>query len=297
MIRPVFSKPAGVDRVVLHAAAASLVLAGLAAPLQAASLFSLSEVYPTFPDAEDYELLCEDAGASQSSCTGTYAFEGSELNYQTSAESQFGVLKAAGAASIIRTGDSSGLSTGPESFDVFSSSSFRDQWTISGLPAGSTGTLSLAFQLTGAWDFGSANAGISNSFGMFVYGQGSIDADPLSFGGDSGLLSQTVILETPFTFGTEIDFSVFLGAGSFLYDLQDGGFDGQGSFLDLSNTAVMTAIVVADSEGNILPAFSLSTSSGAELFDGLAVVPVPAALPLFLSSLAGLVFWRRRACA
>lgn len=294
--RPRASRPAQ-----LGTLAAGLLLAGFGGQLSAASLHTGSEVFWYHP-ADDYEyhFVCEEWGSSSAACGGIYSFEGSDLHYQANAQADFGVLKAYGSTSISQVGSPSGASTGPEGFDAWAESAFRDQWTISGQPAGTTGTLHLSFDLTGSWDFSdpdifqSSNAGISHSFGMWVYGQGWVDGG-LSFSGSSGTLSETITLSTSFIFGDELDFRVSLGAGSFLFDLEDGGFDGQGSYLDLSNTAIMTAIVVTDTEGNT-SSFSLSTSSEAMLFEELAPspIPVPAALPLFLGGLAGLMLWRRK---
>jgi hypothetical protein len=87
---------------------------------------------------------------------------------------------------------------------------------------------------------------------------------------------------------------VSLTAGSYLGDF---GHD-ISSNLDLSNTAEMTAIIVKDANGNVIP-FDLDTESGALLFSRLApglntAVPEPASLGLFGFGLVGLVMARRK---
>lgn len=90
-------------------------------------------------------------------------------------------------------------------------------------------------------------------------------------------------LTTQFIFGTPFDFTVNLSAGSTLWNLSQGGYDGLTSFMDLSHTAMMNAIVVQDGEGGVIP-FTLATDSNAMLFSELAppAGPVPASLPLLL---------------
>jgi hypothetical protein len=104
---------------------------------------------------------------------------------------------------------------------------------------------------------------------------------------DSQLPDYTSILSTELIFGEEFDFSVNLSGGSGLSNLTMGGYDGQTSYLGMS--AKMSSIVVKDSFGNVIP-FSLSTASGAALFNELATaVPIPAAIWLFGSGLLGLI--------
>jgi hypothetical protein len=123
----------------------------------------------------------------------------------------------------------------------------------------------------------------------------SLNGDDSPFNTGSWFPPYTALLTTTFTFGEILDFAVFLSGGSQLWNLNNGGYDGQSSFMDLSNTAVMEAIVVKDSGGTVVPSFGLSTDSGAPIFDNLApaVVPVPAAVWLFGSAL-GLLGWMRR---
>ena len=55
------------------ALATSLLMAGFAAPLQAATLFSYSEGFVVNNGNDDNELFCEDFGTTQSSCSGIYS--------------------------------------------------------------------------------------------------------------------------------------------------------------------------------------------------------------------------------
>jgi len=142
----------------------------------------------------------------------------------------------------------------------------------------------LNFDITGSYD-SNVDAGLIFGFGLNNYTK-SI------YVSDNQLPDYTGILTTEFTFGEEFDFSVYLTGGSLLYNLNMGGYDGQTSYLGMS--AIMSAIVVKDSFGNVIP-FSLSTASGAALFNELATtVPIPAAIWLFGSGLLGLLGISRR---
>jgi hypothetical protein len=136
------------------------------------------------------------------------------------------------------------------------------------------------------------NTDLSNGLELWNYDLGTLTdtAGQSPPWGTSGAFSYTGVLSTPFTFGEALDFRVAMSAIAALGYLSDGGYDGQAAFIDASNTAVMSAIVVKDGSGTAVP-FNLSTASEATLFDELApaVVPVPGAIWLLGSGLLGMI--------
>mgnify|MGYP005811576971 CR=1 FL=1 len=245
------------------------------------------------------ESICSSysGNGSETQCQGYW----SGLQYNSFASAEYGVLKVYGAQSVSALTDNGGLSETPYYVSADGSAAFRDQWTIFGEPTGTTGILQLSFDMTGSYEYTYANSGVGVGFSMFVFGSGLAQSDPawVPVSGGSGNLAYTHTFTTEFTYGVPLDFQVFLTGGSSLYAL-DSDTNFRSSMLDLSNTAVMNAVIVKDTNGNEVP-FAISTESAAELFYELAppaaVVPVPAAVWLFGSAVGGLLAFRRRATA
>jgi len=274
----------------------ALLFAGYQAGASAASLHASADVGAFDITGAPLGFICQDSSTSGSpaQCLGTYNFSNSELNYHSTASADYGVIRFYGESSINKTAAGS---SGPFAISTGAGAYFRDQWTITGGAAGTTGSLELSFDVTGTYDNSMPDTGLTTGLELWNYNLSTLtdtagQVPPL---GSSGTWSYTGVLTTPFTFGEVLDFRVAMGGGSVLLNLSEGGYDGQAAFLDLSNTAVMNAIVVKDSSGTVSP-FSLSTVSGAVLFDELApaVVPVPPAVWLFGSGLLGLVGMARR---
>lgn len=259
------------------AAAAVLTLAAGAAWAQASTF---SQVGSSHYDADDglTETLCFDFSATGAAkdCTGSHDFAGSVLSYGATASADYGVLKVMGSSSIARETAAAEPTGGY--FSTVATASFRDQWVIGGRPAGSTGTLTLVVDVTGS--FGSSGVDTGYSYGLSLWNRNTN-----VFAIDNRTPSYEGRLTTSFTFGETLDFQVFLIGGSQLYRVDAGGRDGQSSFMNMANTAVVTALVVQDSGGNAV-SFSLATASGAEHFAALAPVPEPAAAALLLAGLA-----------
>lgn len=234
-------------------------------------------------------------------CQGTYGFLNADLNYTAKSSAQYGTLTAFGGSSVVRPG-AGGTGT---AYGVVTeaSSSFRDQWTISGQPDGTVGVLSLIFDITGSYFFGDVSTGVSTTFSLIGFNpfQFSSDHPAVSFSPTVQLIDNQAILTANFTFGSALDFQINLGAGSRLFDLIENAYDGQSSFMDLFNTAEMRGIRVT-SQSNEVVAFSLTTASNAELFDQLALaaqpsptgVPEPTSVALIAAALLGLCVTKRR---
>jgi hypothetical protein len=293
------SRPRGSRAAALIAIPASLLLtAGLA---QAATLMAYTGVQAYTANDEplydgNEESICSsysDTG-SVNECQGNW----SGLEYHTFSSAEYGVLKVYGAQSVGGLTDNGGLSETPYYVSAIGSAGFRDQWTIYGEPTGTTGTLQLSFNITGSFDYATANTGVTVGLGMFVFGSGPAQSDPsyVPVSGGIGTLDYTHTFTTQFTYGVPIDFQIFLTGGSVLYGL-DSDDTFRSSMFDLSNTAVMNAVIVKDTIGNEV-SFAIETASSAALFYELApqaaVVPVPAAVWLLGSGLVGLLGLRRR---
>lgn len=242
--------------------------------------------YDSNTDNQDGGYACSNFSAGATvGCSGstTTPTTGATLNYLTTATANYGVLKAGGSSSI------SGAGGTPDYTDyssAYGEAYFADSWTITG--GTGTGTLELKFALDGSYDFSQVGSGVLAGFGLvnldnYSYSSGT----PTFSSGGPGAISNVVILSTSFTFGTPVDFFVDLTAGSNLWDLGSN----ISSYLDLSETAQMEAIIVKDANGDVIP-FNLSTDSGAPLFARLAPgipspsVPEPSSLALFAGLLA-----------
>ena len=218
-------------------------------------------------------------------CQGTYNFLGSTLDYNVTSLADYGILRISSETTIISATPSSG---GPDSIVAEGSAGFVDTWVINGGIPGTTGTLGLTFDVDGTYS-NSSSASVS----LFLRMHTSIN----EFGVDeiTNLPPHTGILTAPFTFGEEFYLYVDFFSSASLTDLSTGGFTGQTAFINMLDTAIMSDIVVKDSNDDVTP-FTLSTASGAALFDELAPseVPIPPAFWLFGSGLLGLVGIARR---
>jgi hypothetical protein len=229
--------------------------------------------------------------STNSNCSGAYSFAGSTANYSTFSSADYGILKSAGSVSISRPAGPAG-SGGPYQISAFAVSRFEDQWTIGGATPGTTGHLTLQFSITG--DYGNSGVGTGYSYGLYLR-----TFTPFHDSTDNQLPSYTGSVSADFTFGTALDFEVGLIAGGNLYNLQNGGTNGQFAFLDMSHTAMISGATVTDANGNVIP-FTLQTASNSANFQGLgaaAATPEPSTFVLLAG--AGLTFamFRKRTLA
>jgi len=283
--------------------------AAFAAPLLSSSIIIIDNYVDSFGGPGAWNAgFCGASGSGFRACQGSdlgyvrpgltgdvfvpFSFFGNPLNYNSNAIADYGVLKSYAQLSILGSlapfmtepNPSTGTPDTRANVTAQARASFRDQWTILGMPDGTSGTLQLTFHVTGTMS-GGGNATLSSdrisSTGAFS-----------SLQSLSVLPNTDTVLSVPFTYGTLFDFRISLGAAAFLFTFPgDNDPTGQRSSLaDFSNTAALSSIIAKDSVGNIVP-FSLSTASNAVIFNELvpAAVPVPAAVWLFGSGLLGLI--------
>lgn len=283
----------------------------LAAPLLSSSA-GITDNYRT-PDGgfgSHNTQFCSDSGAGLRACQGAdlgyvtpgltgdvfrpFSFFGNALNYNANAVADYGVLKSYAELSI--QGTLAAIQTEPDPFTGLQDtrdnvtaqafSGFRDQWTISGMPDGSTGTLQLTFQVTGTAS-GSTSGSLSLSRISPTGAFSLVQSAPI-------VPNTDIVLSVPFAFANPLDFRVQLGAAAFIHTCPpfsicvESPLGQQSSLADFSHTATLSAIVARDGVGNIVP-FSLSTASNAAIFNDLTAVPIPGAVWLFGSGLLGLV--------
>ena len=202
-------------------------------------------------------------------CNGSTSVPGTgaTLNYVTTASASYGILKAAGQSTISNPTPSG---TGPFASQSYGEAHFADKWTISG--GQGLARLQLLFNLSGTYNISAVNSGAILDFFLANLDthEGSSPLLPI-LSTDSGTqtLAGQFALYTNFVFDVPFDFYVGLIAGSSLFELGNGGDDGLSAFLNLSTTATLAAINVADANGDIVP-FDLDTASGASLFSQLA---------------------------
>lgn len=228
-------------------------------------------------------LVCYDS----SSCVGSTNLAGSLLTYSGMSSADYGVLKASGSLSIDRAFDADDPGDGPNYVSQQSVASFQDQWTITGGTPGEIGHLILRFHITGNYDY---PIGTGVAYGLSLY-----NATSNTYSSDNQLPPYTGELTTSFIFGTAFDFRVSLVAGAQLYNMENGGFDGQASFMNMANTATLETIIVIDQTETQVP-FSLRTASESRLFDSLSTpgaVPEPGTLVLGFVGLLGVVAAKR----
>ncbi len=257
----------------------------------AASLYSSSEFFESdFDTGLPVQTPCmeESFTGSHTQCAGSFSVGSAVINYNAYASADYGVFHAYSEQSLVN-----GSTNAINLFQASGTSKFRDQWTIHGGAAGTTGTLELGFKFTG--NYSSSTTGALAATGLLLknYNLNTFD-DATEFlpSGSAGSLSYTEVLTTPVTFGVTLDFDVHLLASTLLSGQRfDTGT--MSATLDLSNTVTMTSIVVRDSSGAVIP-FNLDTASGAALFNELTPIPVPAAFWLFSSGIGGLMWMARR---
>lgn len=180
----------------------------------------------------------------------------------------------------------------PQAFQTFATGTFSESVTIpsapSGVPYGSTGTMTPGWNVTGssssgaagdAWlgIFASTNASLPNTYSntVAIHSNGHYDlVTPISF-----------TFDTPFLF--TVSSEVFAAVG---YSTTTVFSDAASA--DFLHTVILASVVVSDSFGNPLTNFTITTDSGRPFLP--AAVPVPSTLLLLGPALAGLAVMRRR---
>jgi hypothetical protein len=178
-----------------------------------------------------------------------------------------------------------------------------DRITIPGA-VGATGTMSLLWHITGgvsaSFQNGFAGAFLGISCNAVNGGPGEDCADStFNFNAGDTAFDQIVTIVVPIAFGvtTELQITVNLTASAGA----DGviGVNSAASSADFSHTGVLTAVVVRDADGNVIPDPTIISESG---FDYASVgstdpgssISEPMSLSLLGFGFAGLAFMRRK---
>lgn len=228
----------------------------------------------------------------------------------------FGVLRASSLVSLTENGFDDGANT---------MASFSDNILIQSgsMPMFANGIISAQVMLSGdlAINFGGLTGGdgasgsVSYNFDVtsklspdssfpitraVLRETGRMDFDRAfqSLPSSSGTVPPTTIfnVDIPFQFGTDFELSMSLltAASARLNELspQDGFINASSDF---GSTAVWGGITeIRDSRGNVISDFTMQSISGTNWLESQVVVPLPPAVWLFITGLAGLLVAGRR---
>lgn len=232
-------------------------------------------------------LVCSNSNGA--ACVGSVVAPGTNwtVNYDSSSSSSYGVLHA--AASVYLTGDNSlgplngGSVPFPNLASVGARGSFLDGFTIGG--GSGTGTVDLTFQVTGT----SSNTAGQSGRPQFAYVP--VVAGALDYAGQVqySVVSGSTTIPITFTFGSPFEFDIDFYALAQIYQWVPGA----SASADYSNTAILDAITVYNSQGNVVPSFTIQSESGTSYGSG-GVVPEPLTVVLVASSLLLLCFIRTK---
>jgi len=311
------------------AIAIAMLAIGFASATDAALLRSGAS-YDSSSTTEDNGFRCGSfASGATVSCDGSAFYESaegsfSEVTYSSSGSASFGNLRTEAFLTYEPDVDDPNADLNPEivqePVDVrplpnfaraFGSASFRDDWLITGAPAGTPGTLSMLYR----WDGESSSptvpgisvTGVSSlrigEIGTLETDRGTVTtivqpgtslSSPFN-----GTLDEIVRLSLDFVFGELITVQVNMSSSA-SFDLLDASAPGFRTFSDFFNTASLNGIEVTDSDGLQTP-FTLESSAGIEAFeqfstadsDPTGAIPLPSTLALLLAGCGAIVLRRR----
>ena len=221
------------------------------------------------------------------SCVGDFSLNGSQIFYTAAAQAEdLGVLNG---RSFLYLSRPSGAVVPPapqpqQRLSIEFVSGFTDTFTIHGGTAGTTGTLQVAFNVTGS-KYQSPEGLTTSSWAMSV-------RNPITGIQDSksDSLPASVIVSTSILFGEPVELRFFLNGIVSLDAVQYGGYDTQQADLSLGHTARIQQFQVTDSTGLPITA-SIVAQSGGNYF-GLLPIPEPST-QLLLTVGLGIIVLRR----
>lgn len=243
------------------------------------------------------QIFCDASGGASVACAGSGALRDlpdMELTFSTSASVGMGVLKSFASGSLSGTGVEAENSLAIIRADAW----FRDQITFFGLPAGTPGSITFSFGLSGSiWgsDLANLNPGLpfqdTNGAGW------SITARRYVAGGGSTNTSASgyeppdfVNLTLPVSFGQPEAISFILGALVNLRALEDGS----NATADFGSTAVLIGMSAYDLNGRPVSSFYATGSEDSSYLNVGPAIPEPGT---WASAACGLLvlLWRCRA--
>ncbi len=239
--------------------------------------------YARFYAATDPNTIYACQNANGIACDGSVLAPGTNwtVNYFSQGTSAFGVLND--YASVFLTGDNS-LGGFPSFESTGARSGYRDTYTIAG--GSGMGTIDFTFAVTGTTtQSGGASSGGDFQFVPIVNGQE--DFGELQ---QYGVVNGVATIPVSFTFNQPIEFTIYFYALAQVA----GWVPGSSATADFSRTAILDQTVVHDSQGQIVPNFSIESASGTA-YGANGVIPEPATTAFVASSLV--LFWFCRAVA
>lgn len=277
-----------------------ILLAALSLSASAAPVLSTIG-YVAYWKARVPQYFCDLSGGASTVCSGSGALSGlPELNlsFDTEATAGPGVLKARASGSITGVG----IETVNSLVVVRANALFRDRITFLGLQAGTPGSVTFSYALSGSiWgsDLEYLNPGLpfqdSNGAGWSVVGRRATKGGGNVIVEASGSEPPShVNLTLPVVFGQPEDLVFMLVALLNLRQISDGS----NATADFGSTATLIGMSAYDLDGRLVPDFYATGSGDSSYLDVGPAIPEPAT---WASAACGLLFlaWRcrsRRPC-
>jgi hypothetical protein len=258
------------------------VFAALSVPAFATpTLESLN--YVRFYGASDPQVLYACENTSGAACSGSVAVPGTNwvAQYEAHGSTAFGILKNYAAVSL--GGDASGGAF-PSFLSVGSRSGYIDSYTFTG--GSGAGTAYFTFSIDGsAVSNGGAYGGTLLQVVPSVNGVLDWNAQR-NYGVNNG----KSVIAVPITFGTPTEMLIAFYALAQVISWEAGS----SAVADYSHTAILSQIVVRDSQGALVNNFAIASGSGTS-YSATGVVPEPASAALLFAGL-GLMLITLRKC-
>jgi hypothetical protein len=238
--------------------------------------------YARFYSASDPRMSYACEKSNGAACQGSVAVPGTNwiAHYDAHGSSAYGILKNYAAVSL--TGDASGGAF-PSFLSVGSRSGFIDAYTFTG--DSGTGTAYFTFSIDGTAT--SSNGASGGHLLQLVPARNGV----LDWGAQRnyGTVDGKAVIEVPFEFGTPVEMLISFYALAQVFSWQEGA----SAIADYSHTAVLSQIVVRDSEGKLVDDFAITSASGTN-YGATGVIPEPGSAVLLLTGLGAAAWLRRR---
>jgi hypothetical protein len=266
-----------------HSARRMLVLALALAPLAIATPMVWSTSFADFNDFAVFnpQVVCSLTNAP---CTGSAAVPGTAMTmlFDAYGAANYGMLQAYGSALI--SGPSGG--TPPDYAVVRGRGAYRDIFTVLGGPAGSDGSMSLEFTVTGTSMTSSSTNLAASGFILRLSQSGGGYTDDVF---ESGIDGVAVSAAIPIVFGQPFEYEVWFTGGINILDFSNGSY----ANADFYHTAILTGIGVLDANQNLIGDFQIQADSGT-VYTAHGIVPEPSTFLLIGATVPFLLLLLRR---